>query len=83
MKISVKILFAAIIAIGFVSCRENNTDVKHHSESGSQEDNPVNAPSTTSASDSTANGTDNAMPAQSSDTVGNNQGTTAPPAQRP
>ncbi|MFP5439072.1 MAG: hypothetical protein ACLGH8_14930 [Bacteroidia bacterium] len=66
-----------------VSCRENNTGVTHHSESKSQGDNPVDNPSMGPESDSTPTGMDNRVPAQSSDTVGNNQGSVSPPPARP
>jgi hypothetical protein len=79
---------AAIVAIlaslsVSMGCREKNTGGAHHSESKSQEDNPVDNPSMGPESDSTPAGTDNRVPAQSSDTVGNNQGSVPPPPSRP
>lgn len=82
----IKILLALALTANlaaFVSCREKNTGEAHHSESGDIEDNPVNNPSTGPESDTTDTGTDNRVPAQSSDTVGNNQGSVPPPPAQP
>jgi len=86
LKIKLSILLIAISLSAFISCREKNTGESHSSESGSYEEsgNPADESGTQGTpTDSTSTGTDNSMPAQSSDTVGNNQGTTAQPATRP
>lgn len=81
----IKILLALALTANlaaFVSCREKNTGESHYNESKSVEDNPVDNPSMGPDSDSTDTGMDNRVPAQSSDTVGNNQGSVQPhPAQ--
>ncbi len=81
-KIVLALALTANLA-AFVSCREKNTGEQHYNESKSVEDDPVETPSARPQSDSTPTGTDNSMPAQSSDTVGNNQGSVSPAPSRP
>jgi hypothetical protein len=88
-KLILKIMLATALTVNlaaFVSCREKNTGDVHHSESGEMnesEDRTSSQGEGTMEPDSTPTGTDNSMPAQSSDTVGNNQGSTSPAPGRP
>jgi hypothetical protein len=73
----------ALTLASFVSCRENNTGVEHHSESGSAEDNIVNNPSTAPTADSTQTGNSATSPAGNTGTGGNTTGDSPPDSIKP
>lgn len=76
MKNLFAIFMLGSMTLATISCREKNTDIEHHSESGNVDDTEARSPGAYPAPE---NGGDNStMSPHSADTITNNQENTTP-----